>query len=510
MIRLIVFALLSAFISQTLMAQSWTPVNGSNDKARLIIMADMGNEPDEEQQMMHLMMYASEFDLEGLIAVTGKYLGPHMKDPIRQVLYPQLFDHIIDGYAKVYKNLRLHNENYPEPSSLYSIVASGQTGYGSESIGEGLSSEGSELFIKAFEKDDPRPLVIVVNAGSNTLAQALLDYSKTHSKAELEAVISRLRVIENGAQDDSGAYICHNYPGIYWVRSNYQAYCYGGPAGNSRVKDGSDEHKNELGPYTWEPYVYSGLGQHQWALEHIIGGHGPFGACWPLRQFSNGAISFVEGGGTVPWLCTINRGLSDVNNFHWGGWSGRYSQQKQVDYMSKHESVSKDEHRYKPFLMFGEGTDRWVDPETQDVYENIYTPIWRWRRAFFNDFKYRMDWCVQPFEKANHNPTAVIGSDKSDAILTCSVKAGTTFTIDASASFDVDGDELYFSWYNYKEAGTFPGDITLASAEGSVVSVSIPQEAKGTQVHIILELRDGDYQEALFDYRRLIIEVEND
>ncbi|MFC1761420.1 hypothetical protein ACFL6U_05005 [Planctomycetota bacterium] len=28
-------------------------------------MADMGNEPDEEQQNMHLLMYSNMFDLKG-------------------------------------------------------------------------------------------------------------------------------------------------------------------------------------------------------------------------------------------------------------------------------------------------------------------------------------------------------------------------------------------------------------------------------------------------------------
>ena len=40
------------------------------EKSRLIVMADMGNEPDEMQQMMHLLMYSNEIDIEGLISVT--------------------------------------------------------------------------------------------------------------------------------------------------------------------------------------------------------------------------------------------------------------------------------------------------------------------------------------------------------------------------------------------------------------------------------------------------------
>ena len=41
-----------------------------NVNHRLIILADMGNEPDEEQQMTHMLVNCNEFDLKGLIAVT--------------------------------------------------------------------------------------------------------------------------------------------------------------------------------------------------------------------------------------------------------------------------------------------------------------------------------------------------------------------------------------------------------------------------------------------------------
>lgn len=70
----------------------------NDEQTRLIILADMGNEPDEEQQMMHLLMCNNEFDLEGLIAVTGKYLQPASLDPYKQKLHPELFFKRIDGY----------------------------------------------------------------------------------------------------------------------------------------------------------------------------------------------------------------------------------------------------------------------------------------------------------------------------------------------------------------------------------------------------------------------------
>ena len=106
----------------------------------------MGNEPDEEQQMVHMLMYSNEFDLEGLIAVTGYHL--------RDTTHPELFLKLINGYEKVVENLKLHDNGWPSPDYLRSITKSGQSGYGTEAVKEGNSSPGSELIIKAIEKND--------------------------------------------------------------------------------------------------------------------------------------------------------------------------------------------------------------------------------------------------------------------------------------------------------------------------------------------------------------------
>jgi hypothetical protein len=42
----------------------------TNQRTRLIVMADMGNEPDEEQQMTHLLMYANRRFRMGKHSVT--------------------------------------------------------------------------------------------------------------------------------------------------------------------------------------------------------------------------------------------------------------------------------------------------------------------------------------------------------------------------------------------------------------------------------------------------------
>ncbi|MDX1284766.1 MAG: DUF1593 domain-containing protein, partial [Draconibacterium sp.] len=392
------------------------------------------------------------------------------------------------------------------PDYLRSIVRSGQPGYGIESTGKGLSSEGSDLLIEILEKDDPRPVYVVVNAGSNTLAQAIKDYEQVHSKAELDKIISKLRVYENGAQDNSGAWICANYPEIHWVRSNYQTYCYGGPA-NDGIEDNKGDH-SFLGPHTWHPYAYSSIGQHQWALEHIVGNHGPFGPYWPLRQFHHGLIHFLEGGGTIPWLGLVNKGLYDIENPHWGGWSGRFTKEKQKNFWSKHTSVNTDEKTYGDFYMYIEDLDEWINPENGDKYNDWYTPVWRFRRAFYNDFQCRMDWCIQPYEKANHNPIAAVDGDKSNDFIFKEVKAGDEITFNATTSYDTDGDELEFIWWNYPESGTYSKRIELKNSTKDVLKFKIPKDASGKEIHIILEVKDKSEIASMYDYRRIVLKVD--
>jgi hypothetical protein len=478
--------------------------NAQSLKHRLVILADMGNEPDEEQQMMHMLMYANEFDLEGLIAVSGKYLHNKHKFVERQRLYPDLFEKLINGYGLVFENLKIHASGWPEPDYLQSIVASGLPGYGMGDVAKGKSTSGSKLLMDCFNKKDDRLLYIVVNAGSNTLAQALNDFKAIHTKEELLAVLKKIRVFENGAQDDAGAWICANYPEIHWTRSNYQTYAYGGPAwawGNTNDDD-------KKGPHTWKPFEYNATGQHQWALEHIKN-HGALGGLFPLRETPTGKLVFIEGGGTIPWLGLIHQGLSDISQPSWGGWSGRFSSEKVKNVASRHESVNADEITYGDYYVYTEDSDIWTDPETNDIYNSIYAPIWRWRQAYFNDFQARMDWCVVPFEEANHNPVAAINSDATEKIHVIKAKVNETVSSDASASIDPDGDKLKYNWWIYKEAGTYKGEtITIKNTSSPKMELKIPKDAKGKTIHIILEVQDENPIISLSDYRRIVINVD--
>ncbi len=465
-------------------------------KTRLIILADMGNEPDEEQQMMHMLMYANMFDLEGLIAVSGQHLQAG-KSGRKGSLHPDLFLKLIDGYAKVHDNLKTHADGWPDPEYLRSIVKPGTLEFGINGVGKGRSTPGSDLIKAAILKEDSRKLYIVGNAGTNSLAQALVDLQETRTATQMGVLCRKIIVFENGAQDNAGAWIMGKYPEIAWHRSNNQTYSYGGPGKGVEVE----------GPYVWEPYARTAIGQHAWADEHIVKNHGALGALYPSRL--NNPDKYIEGGGTIPWTNLATPGLSHPEHLYWGGWSGRFSRIRQKNVYSKYANIKQDEQKYPDFFMFQSDSERetWTDPIHKDVFESFNVPVWRFRRAMWNDFRARMDWCVKPFGQANHNPVAAVNGDTTNTILHMQAMPGAEMSFDASASTDPDGDKLAFDWWIYPEAGTYKNSIPVSQPKNPSTAITIPKDALGKEIHLILEVRDESPIIPMYAYRRIVINV---
>ena len=470
----------------------------SDRNKRLVILTDMENEPDDSQTMVKLLMYSNEIDIEGLIAVSSVCLsGDVFPESIRDRV-------IADGCVR--DNLLKHADGWPETDSLLAKVAGGQKELGMAGVGDGRETDGSNLIIHVLEKDDDRPVYFAINAGANTLAQALWTLRRTRSAADLAALISKVRVYDDMGQDDGGSWIAHNFPQIPYVRSRRQVTALFGPDGE--------------GPQPWYP-----LNQYTWAEKHIRTRHGILGALYPQRVFSKKIVPcegfpflwndehkfrFMDGGGTSSWIGLVNKGLYDPDRITWGGWGGRFSDAaEQVPaWFADRDGTAELEELNSPYLMFPQTTDTWYDEvEHRHYAKSIFAPVWRWRRAYTADFQARMDWCVAEWSQANHHPVAAVFGDSSRTILELRAKPGDAVRIDASTSTDPDGDSLQFHWFHYPEPGNYPGTVRIDDDRGPVSTLHIPDDASDTDIHVILEVSDDNPIASLTSYRRIVVVV---
>ncbi|HYP15865.1 MAG TPA: DUF1593 domain-containing protein [Opitutus sp.] len=437
----------------------------------MLVLTDIANEPDDEESLVRFLVYANEFDVEGLIATTSTWLKKGTReDLIRRQLA---------AYAQVRPNLLKHAAGYPTAEELAAVTMTGQPGYGMASVGPDQSTAGSRHILAVIDKPDSRPIWVTLWGGANTLAQALHDLRATRSPEAVKTAVAKLRAYAISDQDDAGAWIRREFPELFYIVSpsnqdgeEYWRATWTGISGDRHYKNG--------------PWHKFDLVDNPWLEANVIHNHGPLGALYPK-------LADIMEGDTPCFLGLVRNGLGWHVSPAYGGWGGRY-----VLYRASGESrpIWTNNARSRDTVTADNGKTETSDPAT----------IWRWREHFQHDFAARMDWCVaDAFEKANHNPRAVLNGDTTKDVLTLSAKAGAEIVLSAEGSSDPDRDAVRASWWIYPEASSAPG-AELSAAEGLTTQVRVPPVKKTGAVHVILQVED-DGNPRLFSYRRAIIEV---
>lgn len=449
------------------------------EKHRVIILTDIEADPDDTMSLVRLLLYADEIDIKGLVATTSCWHKAQVN--------PDSIKKVVQAYGKVQPNLLKHEAGFPSADSLLKLVKQGLPKYGMLAVGPGQDSSGSDWIIKVLEEKDDRPLWISVWGGVNTLAQSLDKINRTLPAAEAERLMAKLRVYTISDQDDAGIWIRNNFTNVFFI-----------------VSPGDD-----YGSATWNAInsVVKGINNeeisNEWLAKNIQQGHGPLGAAYP-------DVAWGMEGDTPSYLSLIPNGLNAPEHPNWGGWGGRYElSQPTFDPDKKGNSGvpivpetrpiwTDTTDTYTPYVFNEYG--RAVHSET-NTFTGEKVTLWRWRDDFQNDFAARMTWCTKSFQAANHPPVPVLaGPDQ------LTVKSGEGFGLNASASYDPDGDSLSFLWFAYPEAGTFKGEIKIVPENSHGAYIVAPKVDKAETAHIILKVTDKG-NPPLSRYKRVIVTV---
>jgi hypothetical protein len=450
-------------------------------KNRLIVLSDIEADPDDTQSLIRLLLYSNLIDIKAIIATTSV----HQKNDI----HPESIIRVLKAYQKVQPNLLKHEKGFPAAEDLLKIVKRGLPVYGMKGVGEGKDSPGSEYILKILEEKNDSPVWISVWGGANTLAQALFKLKNTRNQAEVNRLISKLRVYTISDQDDSGIWIRTNFPDLFYIVSP-GGYGNATWLGINRVVKGIDNETIS----------------NRWLADNIQQGHGPLGTLYP-------DVAYGMEGDTPAWLSLVPNGLNVPGHPEWGGWGGRYQlyipNLTDLDPKGFNGGVpveaetrpiwtnASDSFSHTLPGAFG----RAIRLDTLKFYDNKVT-IWRWRDDFQHDFAARMDWTFMSYQDANHPPVPKL--NHNDRI---TVKSGADFILDAGGSYDPDGDNISYQWILYPEAGTYTQAGNLVSANNLYRCIlKAPAVQKAETLHYILKVTDKG-KPALSRYRRVIVQV---
>lgn len=448
-------------------------------KPRVLVLTDIENEPDDAMSLVRFLTYSNQWDVEGLVATTSIHLQ-HTTAAWR-------IREIVEAYGEVRDNLEQHESGYPTCEYLLSMIKEGPPLYGMEGVGADKDSSGSELLIQAVDRDDSRPLWVLVWGGPSVLAQALWKVQATRTAQELDTFVSRLRVYAISDQDDSAPWIRKTFPALFYIAS--PGFYLGGSYHFATWSGISGDQFH--GRFTGADFS---IVDNPWLDEHIRS-KGPLGAQYPESKF-------LMEGDTPTFLYLINNGLGNPEQPNWGSWGGRY------EFYTPPMQKSLLEPETRPF---------WSDAadEVLGVDGNWHTSnkatIWRWRSAYQNDFSARMDWTIKSYAEANHPPVV-----KLDHPSVLTAKPGDRVDLSAAGSHDPDGDELSYQWFYYGEAGTFAtafgvtgAPVTINDADKQQAWFTVPTERvfRTGSMHIIVAVTDHGTP-ALTRYQRIIVNVE--
>jgi len=316
-------------------------------RPRLAVMTDIGVDPDDQQSLVRLMVYANEFEIEALIATSSGTPGELQE----QVTRVDLIHRTIDAYAEVLPNLERHAAGWPSAEALRDVVRTGNRLRMREHIGPGHDTPGSQHLVERIDAGSAeRPLNVCIWGGQTDLAQALYSVKQSRGPEGLAAFVKRFRAYDIGDQDRLAEWMRAEFPGMTYILSKAPA----------------DRDKRES---TFRGMYLTGdesLTSREWVERHVRNGSA-LGAIYPTKTYTPpNPHACLKECDTATWFFFLPRGGNDPHDPTKPGWGGRYRRQ----------------------------ADGWYgDFPMTDDYDPRHTISSR-RPEFQADFAKRMSWCL--------------------------------------------------------------------------------------------------------------------
>lgn len=491
-------------------------------KIRTIITQDA--EVDDQNSLRHFLLYANEVELQGIVQTSSRFHWrgiPGTKQTLTD--YKNDFDDIpnegefdkpyrwtgtdwmfrvIDDYEKDYANLIKHAEGYPTPDYLRSITKVGNVGYRGETE---APTEGSELIRKAILDDDARTLYLQVWGGCNTIVRALMDiesaFKGTPEWASLHRKITEKVVITAcGEQDETyRSYLAEQWPGIQFIKTlqmgSYAYPWFSMPEGESKDTLRADFMKQEIlngksalaaGYCTWlDGKYYEGESAP-----------GQFGTDPKIAQNWGGPgrtkpqpYDFISEGDSPTFFHFFDWGFRTLENFSYGGISGRYHKVP-GEVNSKGETLN-----YWDVLK-----DVYIDRNGQS---HLTEAMWPYVADIQRDFAARVAWAgAESYDKGEHAPSLRIQEG-----LDLSGKAGQRISLHAEAS-SPDGVAVQTAFRVYADASApWAAELHLQTSADTAAFTIPPNATSGDQLHIIVKAEATGHHR-LVHYQHVIISIE--
>ncbi|HUP04550.1 MAG TPA: nucleoside hydrolase-like domain-containing protein [Bryobacteraceae bacterium] len=408
------------------------------------VIVTTDGEVDDFCSMVRFLMYSNEFQVEGLIHSSSRF---HWLGYTWSGV--EWIENQIGQYARVYDRLKQNADGYPSPEDLAHKVYVGNI----TNVGEmEKDSPGADRIVQVLLDDKPGPVYLQAWGGTNTIAKALSVIQREHP-SEMERVSNKAVVYIILDQDDTfRKYIEPNWPKLK-VLGSFQQF--------------------GVMAYDWAtsmPPAMRLFFEKPWMEGNITVDRGPLaGAYVPYEG------AFRSEGDSPSYMYEIEVGLRSMENPGYGGWGGRFTPEKPGK------------------------TNVWANVADEG---DMGKPIWRWADDFQNDFAARAAWCVKPYREANHPPVVNLAVPKDIA-----AAPGERVTLSVAGSKDPDGDKLDYNWWQYKEPGSYKGDVPILDPDRATAQATIPAGAKpGETIHLIASVTDAG-KPPLTRYARVIVTV---